>query len=144
MDTTAQIRDLSTKARTFAKSRTFLTATGGLMFCAAAMIFTNPGKPAYVDYASERLFQEIKQTCGELKGDFRLGNFRDGSLFALPNSDICNSVLGSADLVSRWAVKIFIKESSTHKNFGFFSIYTTPAPGGTFRAVGIGRNFILF
>ncbi|MGF1522397.1 MAG: DUF4359 domain-containing protein [Leptolyngbyaceae cyanobacterium] len=121
------------------QKRSFRFAAGGLLIGLIAMMVTNPGKPAYTNYASERLPEELKQGCSELKEDIWVG-----SVFKLPTGDLCKSLVGGADLVGRSAIKLIIERSTERQNFGIFSIYTTTVPGRTVKTVGIGRRFITF
>lgn len=114
-----------------AQKKSVLIAVGGLLIGSTAMLVTNPGKSAYVDYAYERLSKEFKQDCSEFKDKIHLG-----PILKLPTRDLCKSFLGSADLVGRGAMKQVIDVSTQRKNLGFFSIYNTKLLGRTFKTVG--------
>ncbi|MEL6382092.1 MAG: hypothetical protein AAFQ89_06410, partial [Cyanobacteria bacterium J06626_18] len=60
------------------------------------MMFTNPGKTAYTDYASERLHQELQEGCNDFEDDISVG-----AVFTLPSGDLCKSVVGGADFFGR-------------------------------------------
>lgn len=139
MDSTFQIRDISTKIRTFSQKKNVLIVASGLLIGATALMVTNPGESAYVDYAAERLAKTSQQSCDELNGNLNLL-----SLFSLPTRDFCKSFWGNADLMGRGAVKLAIKTTTEPKNLGILSIYTTQAFGRTVKTVGIGGNFITF
>ncbi|MEO0535295.1 MAG: DUF4359 domain-containing protein [Cyanobacteria bacterium P01_A01_bin.123] len=130
---------ISAKFRTLAQKRWILAIAGGVLIGTTALIVTNPGKSAYVDYASERLLKELKQDCNEFEDDIEVGD-----VLTLPTRDLCRSFVGSADFIGRGAVKLVIDTSTERQNFGVFSIYTTELPGRTFKTIGIGRNFMLY
>ncbi|MDB9527649.1 DUF4359 domain-containing protein [Oscillatoria sp. CS-180] len=136
---TASTEDVTDKPIPFTQRKSVFAASGGLVAVILIMAATNPGKPAYVNYASERLHKELKQDCSELKDDIELG-----SILKLPTGDLCKSFVGSVDAVGRGAVKLVINTATDRKNFGVFSLYTTELPGRTFKTIGIGRNFITF
>lgn len=133
------VRDISTSVRVFAQKKSVLFAAGGLLLGTTAMMATNPGKSAYVDYASERLAHETQQMCNDFDGSIHLG-----PILKLPTEDLCRSFVGSSDFVGRGAVKLVIDKSTQRRNLGIVSIYTTELPGRTFKTVGVGRNFFLF
>jgi Domain of unknown function (DUF4359) len=137
MDTISQTRSLSTKIRTFTHKKSVLATTCSLLVGATALILTNPGKPAYIDYASERLAEEFNKSCDEYNGNLRIT-----SLFSFSASDLCKTFVGNADLVGRGASKLLIDTSTERRNLGVFSIYTTKAFGRTFRTVGVGKQFM--
>lgn len=139
MTISVQTRTVAKQIRTFFHKKSVLATTSGLLMIAAVMAVTNPGRAAYVDYASERLSREFKQDCDELDQ-----NITFGSILELPTKDLCKSFVGSADLVGRGTVKLIIDKSTSRKNFAVFSIYTTKIAGRTFKTTGICSNFITF
>lgn len=133
------VGDISTKARAFAMKKSVLATTCGILIGLTGLVITNPGKSAYVDYASQRLPKVLKRKCNELKSNF---DIPPG--FAIPSRDVCKSFIGTTDLVGRGAVKIIVTGATEpRKNFGIFSIYTTKAIGRKFVTIGLARNFIM-
>lgn len=131
--------DMTAKALPLARRKSVFAATGGLIAFLIFLAATNPGKPAYVNYASERLPKELKQECDELRDDIELG-----PVFSLPTGDLCKTFVGGADAIGRGAIKLLVNAASDRKNFGLFSVYTTELPGRTFKTLGMGRKFITF
>ena len=133
------VTEVSTKVRNVAGKKWVLAVGGSVLIGAMAMMISNPGQSAYVDYATERLSKELKQDCDQLEDDVHVGG-----VVTLPTRDLCRSFIGSADFLGRGAVKLVIDGSTARKNFGIFSIYTTELPGRSFKTLGIGRQFLMF
>lgn len=134
----ATVKNVSAR-HPFTQRRSALIPASGLLMLFTTMIATNPGKPAYLDYASERLLEKLKQECNELEANISIS----GGL-TIPTQDLCKSSLESADLVGRGAVKLVVNGTTERQNFGIFSIYTTQLTGRTFKTVGIGGHFMMF
>ncbi|MEL6399969.1 MAG: DUF4359 domain-containing protein [Cyanobacteria bacterium J06607_6] len=125
--------------RSWVKHKTVFAMTGSGLISLAALMMSNPGQDAYVDYAAERFPAELKQDCDEPQREIRVGG-----VITLPSEDLCRSLVDSADLVGRGVVKLLIDRSTDRTNLGAFSIYTTTIAGRTIKTVGIGRHFIPF
>lgn len=133
------VKNISAQARTVARRKSVLATTCGLLIGLTGLAITNPGKSAYVDYASQRLPTVLKGKCQELKSDFDVSPG-----ITIPSQDLCKSFVGTADLLGRGAVKIVVAGATEpRQNFGAFSVYTTKAMGRKFVTVGIARNFIM-
>ena len=133
------LNNTSDRIRTYSQKKFILFAIGGLFVGVTAMMVTNPGKSAYVNYASELLPKKLQQECSKLEDDINVSD-----MLTLPTQDLCKSFVGSVDLVGRGAVKLIVNGATERQNFGLFSIYTTQLPGRTFKTVGIGRHFVMF
>jgi hypothetical protein len=125
-------------------SQPALMVASGAFISLIALLATNPGKPAYINYAAEKLPRELKKECSELRNDIHLRSIAAGPSISLPSQDLCHSFVTGADLVGRGATKLILDTSTKRKNLGIFSIYTTKLPGRTVKALGIGRNFFTF
>ncbi len=109
---------------------------GLLAGLAIALTLTNPGQPAYVDYAAERLPEELQESCALLGEDITIG-----SLLNLPMQGFCRSAIYGVDLLARGAAKQVIGVATERQNFALFSLYTTKVPGRTFKTIGVGGLF---
>lgn len=117
---------------------------GTIAFAAGlvVMAMTNPARPIYVDYATEQLVQELKQTlCDRRTQEIRIP---DLPAFELPQGEECRSLLAAGDLLGRGLLKTWIDHTTTRQNFVLFSVYTTQTPGKTFKTVGMFNNFVTF
>jgi Domain of unknown function (DUF4359) len=105
------------------------------------MLFTNPNKEAYADYASVKFVVEIKTAI--CRGP------------ELPNSDwlqkissivggVCKGAFNTAGSLGYNPIKNFVNTGTTRKNLLVFSIYTTEIPGKTFTTIGVFGNFLTF
>ncbi|MEB3355106.1 MAG: DUF4359 domain-containing protein [Synechococcales bacterium] len=110
----------------------------GLLIALLAGVFTNPGKPAYVDYASTRFIEHLKEDCEDYSGQTSsLG------VVAFSNRDLCKAGVGLFSL-ARGGVEALIDSSTKRQNFGVLSIYVTEMGGREFKTLGMGHHFFTF
>lgn len=107
-----------------------------LAILAGTMAFTNPSREEYLDYASMRLSEELKESyCKESKVPDVLQSF--SGLYV----DFCNSVTTS----QRGTFENMIDNSTDYrKNVFLFSIYTSELFDRRYQTVGLfGRFFTI-
>ena len=110
-----------------------------LIFSTLALGMTNPKQEDYIDYASNRLYNEAKAGCGNLSQNVRI------FLIGVPTGDICRVFVMTSDKIGRpISRRIIERVTEDRKNIGLFSLYTTKMPGGkTYRTIGIGTQFVV-
>jgi Domain of unknown function (DUF4359) len=110
-----------------------LISLGGIM------LFTNPGKEEYNDYAYTKLNTEIESNfCKKPE----LPKFLQGVGSAV--GDACQAAIKQGILVTKNDIKKVIDDTTTRQNFIVLSIYTTDISGRTFRTAGAFGNFFTF
>ncbi|MDM9379213.1 DUF4359 domain-containing protein [Chlorogloeopsis sp. ULAP01] len=108
---------------------------------ASAMLFTNPKKDTYVDYAAKRLTTEIQTSiCRTPK--LTQGLFWEEVSKITSNS--CKSGLATGLTFQSSSIKEFIANSTEQQNFFVFSAYTTKVSQYNFKTIGVFGNFLTF
>lgn len=93
-----------------------------LLAIGVVMIFTNPNREEYNNYASETIVNKLQQDCqGEL-------------------CKIVKPVLP----IGKPVFKGIIDSTTKQKNLVICSLYTTELPGKTIKTIGVFGNFITF
>ncbi len=137
MSVIAKLGNIPAQTRSLSQQRSVQATVGGLLLVIMALMITNPGQPAYVNYASARLPDTLKQQCDDLDQ-----NVRVSLLLSLPTRDLCKTFVNGVDLVGRGPIKQMIDSSTTRQNYLILSLYTTEILGRTYKTIGVGRNFI--
>ncbi len=120
------------------KSTYALLAIAGV---AGVMSFTNPDQNTYVNYAADRLTNEIQDAI--CKGP----QLPQGKLWediSKLTSNTCKSGLSTGLAFQGSNIKDFIATSTERQNFVVFSIYTTKVPGYNFKTIGAFGNLFTF
>ena len=108
-----------------------------LAILAGNMALTNPPKEEYIEYASGKLSEEIKDNyCQESKAPKILENFNLSKTFA----DVCNNLVTS----QRPAVRQHLDNATQQQNLVIFSIYTTQLWDHQYQTIGVFGNFLTF
>ena len=103
-------------------------ATVGLAFV------TNPGRPAYLNYAASQFDDRFGSLCQGLELPGFLEQFQDSAQQA------CEGLReGSDDLE---LVETAIDSVTDRQNYGVFSIYETKAPQGSIKTIGAFGQFV--
>lgn len=106
-----------------------------LAILAGTMVFTNPPREDYLNYASDQLSTELKKSiCKESQ----VPDFLSGISNALVNS--CNSLVST----QRDLIKRVLDQSTTRQNAMLFSVYTTEIAGYRYQTLGGFGNFLTF
>ena len=108
----------------------------GLLAGAIALVFTNPSRSAYLDYAAERLPETIEQDCKRFDREVNLADFLE-----LSSQALCGSLAQGIDFMGRGLVRQAVKVSTERQNWGVLSVYETQLPGRTTKTVGIAGRF---
>ena len=113
---------------------------------AGAMVATNPGREAYVNYAAVKLVQEVKSSvCQSPEVSEKLGEWQD--IFqdlADGFSGICKGAVATGGTVGVDVVKNIIDQNTIRQNFLVASVYETKIPDKTFKTLGIFGNLFTF
>jgi hypothetical protein len=108
------------------------TVLVGLGAIAAVMVFTNPQKDKYLDYASAKLAAEVKESvCTTKNTPDILKNLNKAV------SDACRAGVDNQKGLAKGA----IDSVTSQENMVIFSIYTTDLPNKKYKTVGILGNF---
>lgn len=106
-----------------------------LTVVATVMGFTNPPRDEYVNYASNKLASEIKQSiCKESKVPDFLSDFA-GELV-----ESCEKLMKS----QRTTIKSLMDNATQRQNLILFSVYTTEFRGRRYQTIGAVGNFLTF
>lgn len=114
-----------------------LSKTGaiGLVVLATVMGFTNPPRDEYVNYASNKLASEIKESvCKKSKVPDFLSDFT-GELV-----ESCEKLIKS----QRTTIKDLMDNATKRQNLIVFSVYTTEFRGKRYQTIGAVGNFLTF
>lgn len=114
-----------------------LSKTGAiaLVVVATVMGFTNPPRDEYVNYASNKLASEIKESvCKKSKVPDFLSDFT-GELV-----DSCEKLIKS----QRSTIKDLMDNATKRQNLILFSVYTTEFRGRRYQTIGAVGNFLTF
>lgn len=106
-----------------------------LAILAGTMVFTNPPRQDYINYASDQLSTEIKKSICQQS---QVPDFLSGISNALVNS--CNSLVST----QRDLIKRVVDQSTTRQNAILFSVYTTDLAGYRYQTLGGFGNFLTF
>lgn len=106
-----------------------------LAILAGTMVFTNPPREDYINYASDQLSTEIKKSICQKS---QVPDFLSGISNALVNS--CNSLVST----QRDLIKRVLDQSTTRQNAILFSVYTTDLAGYRYQTLGGFGNFLTF
>ena len=102
---------------------------------ATVMGFTNPPRNEYVNYASNKLATEIRQSfCKESKVPDFLSNFTEDFI------KNCEKLIKS----QRSTIKELMDNGTRRKNLILFSFYTTEFRGNRYQTIGAVGNFLTF
>ncbi|MEE3718418.1 DUF4359 domain-containing protein [Tumidithrix elongata RA019] len=116
--------------------RKLVAVLGVVGAIALVMVFTNPNKEKYIDYASVKMATDIQnQLCKPTENKNPkdlLGNIKNLA------ADLCKLGIDSQDAL----VKKLITPRTQQQNMVIFSIYTTEVPGRTYKTLAIFGNFI--
>ncbi len=114
-----------------------LSKAGAIALTVAATVmgFTNPPRDEYVNYASNKLATEIRESiCKESKvPDFL--------------SDLTGDLVKSCEKLiksQRTTIKELMDNATKRKNFILFSFYTTEFRGNRYQTIGAVGNFLTF
>ncbi|MBD2481234.1 DUF4359 domain-containing protein [Planktothrix sp. FACHB-1365] len=106
-----------------------------LSILAGTMIFTNPKREEYLNYASDQLSTEIKKSICQ---ESQVPEFLKGLSNTLVNT--CNTLV----VTQRDFIKDTINKSTTQQNALLFSVYTTEIMGYKYQTLGGFGNFVTF
>ena len=113
---------------------------------AGSMIFTNPNRKAYVDYAAVKLVKEAKNSLcktPELSKD--LGEWQDIVRDLSDGlSGICKGVIATGGTVGLNPIQNVIEQRTTRQNLLLLSIYNTELADREFKTLGAFGNFFTF
>lgn len=116
-------------------SRLSKTGAIGLVVVATVMGFTNPPRDEYVNYASNKLASEIKESvCKKSKVPDFLSDFT-GELL-----ESCEKLIKS----QRTTIKDLMDNATKRQNLILFSFYTTEFRGRRYQTIGAFSNFLTF
>ncbi len=107
----------------------------GLGFVLIIMAITNPSKDAYVEYATLKMADEVKEgICDKNKKELKnvIGTAAD--LF----SGICRTGIDT----QRSMIRDFIINGSRHRNYIILTVYRTDVFDRRYTTVGICGNFL--
>ncbi len=114
-----------------------LSKAGAIALTVAATVmgFTNPPRDEYVNYASNKLATEIKESvCKESQvPDFLSGLTRE-------LIDNCEKLIKS----QRTTIKGLMDNATQRQNLILFSFYTTEFQGRRYQTIGAVGNFLTF
>ncbi|NJK37042.1 MAG: DUF4359 domain-containing protein [Oscillatoriales cyanobacterium RM1_1_9] len=106
-----------------------------LAILAGTMAFTNPSEKSYLNYASNKLAQEVKQNwCKESELPEFLKNFSKSIV------NFCSSVVTD----QRQAIEGYLDKGTQRQNAVLFSIYTTDVFDRRYKTVGAFGHFLTF
>ncbi|RUR84071.1 DUF4359 domain-containing protein [Chlorogloeopsis fritschii PCC 9212] len=112
-----------------------------LMTVSGVMLFTNPKKDTYIDYAATRLTSEIQNSiCQGPKLPQGLLWEEVGKI----TTTTCKSGLSTGLAFQSISIKEFIADSTEQQNFFIFSTYTTKVSQYNFKTIGAFGNFLTF
>ncbi len=106
-----------------------------LAILAGTMVFTNPPREDYINYASDQLSTEIKRSICQ---ESQVPDFLSGISNALVSS--CNSLIST----QRDLIKRVLDQSTTRQNAILFSVYTTDIVGYRYQTLAGFGNFLTF
>ncbi|NEN90265.1 MAG: DUF4359 domain-containing protein [Okeania sp. SIO3H1] len=106
-----------------------------LTVTATVMGFTNPPRDEYVNYASNKLASEIRESvCKESKVPDFLSDFTGDFVKS------CEKLIKS----QRTTIKELMDNATQRQNLILFSVYTTEFQGNRYQTIGALENFITF
>ncbi len=114
-----------------------LSKAGAIALTVGATImgFTNPPRDEYVNYASNKLATEIRESiCKESKVPDFLNDFT-GDLVKS-----CEKLIKS----QRTTIKELMDNATRRQNLILFSVYTTEFRGNRYQTIGAVGNFLTF
>lgn len=106
-----------------------------LAILAGTMVFTNPPREDYINYASDQLSTELKKSICQ---ESQVPDFLRGFSNTLVNS--CNSLVST----QRDLIKKVLDQSTTRQNAILFSVYTTEIAGYRYQTLAGFGNFLTF
>ncbi|MEO0350863.1 MAG: DUF4359 domain-containing protein [Cyanobacteria bacterium P01_A01_bin.15] len=141
MSSSTSTQSISVEVQKSNKQPPIKLVGGCLVLLGTLLAVTNPGKPAYYEYVTNRFMEPLensKKSCEELEQEIGLG------LAELPSQDLCKFALGGVTGMIRPLAKETLKRATKHRNLGIFSLHTTELPGKKVTSIGIARQFITF
>jgi len=114
-----------------------LSKTGAIILTVAATVmgFTNPPRDEYVNYASNKLATEIRESvCKESKVPDLLSDFTSNLVKS------CEKLIKS----QRTTIKELMDNATRRQNLILFSVYTTEFRGRRYQTLGAVGNFLTF
>lgn len=115
---------------------------GSLAILGTLLAITNPGKPAYYQYVTDKFMEPLaeSESCEEFEQ--KIGLLKGAA--EIPTKDLCKFAIGGFTHLARPVVKEALKSATNRRNLGLFSIYTTEVPGKKVQTIGIAKQFITF
>ncbi len=104
----------------------------GLGFVLVIMAITNPSKSAYIDYATIKMADDVKDG---------MCNRKDLKNIIGSAADLLSGICRTGIDTQRSKIRDFITNGSRHRNFVILSVYSTDVFDRRYTTVGICGNF---